>query len=330
MLLMEMRTMTGNADNKRSLAGWVWGFMLLLVGAIFLALNMGLIRLEGAITLPLVAGGVAILALPLLIAWLINRDQWALLLPAWVFLSLAVILVIVWLQPVDPQVIPMAILVQIAIPFLVTYLANRQRWWALIPAYALLALAAVIALTMLQTPETMLGGVTLILVALPFWWLYIRNRNRWWALIPAGGLSVIALPTIFLSGQQLGGHVEFIVFTGLLAIFFVIVWITHRKLDWALWIAGGFVVSIGLSFIRPEFLQSWPVVLLALGAYVVSRQIVGRRAKKAPPTPPTAAPQAGKPPLEALETPPEAPPVRPAEGVTFRPLNIPPQEPPKD
>jgi hypothetical protein len=307
--------------------------MLILAGALFLAINMDLVSLEGTFTLPMIAGGVAALALPFLIAWLINREQSWTLVPAWVFVSLAVILMIIWLELPQPQIAPVVVLVQIAIPFLVTYLANRQNWWALIPTYVMLVLAALVALTALRTPEEMMGGIALIFVALPFWWIYMRDRSRWWALIPAGGLSAIALPLMFLSSQRLIGQGEFILFTALLAVLFVIVWVTNRRLDWALWTAGGFVISIGLAIIRPEFRQSWPVVLLALGGYIVSRQLFGRREKKAaqaqqaqPGAPQGKAPSATV--LPPSERPPEPVPPRHADDVTFRPLDIPSDEPP--
>jgi drug/metabolite transporter (DMT)-like permease len=326
--------MTGNTGKRHSMAGWVWGFLLILAGALFLAINLNLVSLEGPMILFLVAGGVALLAVPLLIAWLINREQWWTLIPAWIFLSLAVLLVVSRLEFPYSQAIPLIVLVQIAVPFFVAYLANRQNRWTLIPAYAALALAALAALTILRTPEEMLAGIALIFIALPFWWAYMRDRGRWWALIPAGGMSAVALPLMFFSSQRLSGREEFILYTGLLTALFIVVWITNRRLDWALWIAGGFIISIALTFIRPEFRQSWPVVLLALGAHVVSRQLFGRRPGKTAPTPPPPAAQASQPPSEAAlpssEKPPEPTPPRSVEGVTFRRLDIPPDEPPKD
>ncbi len=181
--------MTGNTDRRYPVAGWVWGFLLILAGALFLVVNLDLVSLEGNAVLPLIAGGIALLALPLLIAWLINRDQWWMLIPAWVLLSLALLVVIIWLEFPYPQIIPLIILVQIAVPFLVAYLVNRQNWWVVIPAYVMLVLAALTALTLLRTPEDMLAGIALIFVALPFWWIYMRDRSRWWALVPAGGMN---------------------------------------------------------------------------------------------------------------------------------------------
>lgn len=322
-------TGTGQTGKRQPIVGWVWGLMLILAGALFLAIEMDVLSLEGVVTLPIVAGGVAALSLPFVIVWLVNREQWWGLIPAWGFVSLAAIVMITWLGTPYTQFTPVIVFVQIAIPLLVAYLVNRQNRWVLIPTYVMFALAALTALTVLKTSRDMLVGITLIFIALPFWWLYVRDHNRWWTLIPAGGLSGVALPLMFLSSQLLNRQEEFILFTGLLATLFIIIWATNRKLGWALWIAGGFILSIGLALVRPQFRQSWTVVLLALGAYIVSRQLFGRRRKKRPQAPhpaPPATPRS-KPPsgtqLPPSERPPEPP--RPADDVTFRPLDIPPE-----
>lgn len=68
--------------------------------------------------------------------------------------------------------------------FALVFLAERARWWALIPAYVFAVTGAFILV------EPLLWGDAdavywLIAVGAPFLVTYLTNTRRWWALIPA-------------------------------------------------------------------------------------------------------------------------------------------------
>jgi hypothetical protein len=85
-----------------------------------------------------------------------------------------------------------------AVPGLIfawAFVRNRDRWWAAIPAGALLGLAGLIGsaeASWLPTESTsaslLLGGIGLGFVAVA-----VRTPERWWAVIPAGVLLTLAV-----------------------------------------------------------------------------------------------------------------------------------------
>ena len=94
--------------------------------------------------------------------------------------------------------------------FLYMFLANRTQWWAIIPGFALLGLAALIALDeFLPRVGDALGG-TIFLggIGLAFWVIYFLNREHWWAIIPGGVMFTVALvaglDSVF-GGAETGG-----------------------------------------------------------------------------------------------------------------------------
>jgi predicted membrane protein len=86
------------------------------------------------------------------------------------------------------------VLVAIAIPFLAVYYRDRRLWWALIPAYVLIAIGLMVALIGLGVlGDLLVPSYVMFAIAIPFFFVYFRNRKLWWALIPAGILAVIGV-----------------------------------------------------------------------------------------------------------------------------------------
>ena len=74
------------------------------------------------------------------------------------------------------------------------FATERRRWWAAIPAGALLGLAAVTAWTEVAGRDDAVGGALFLgMVALGFWAVRARDRRQWWAIIPAGATTTLAL-----------------------------------------------------------------------------------------------------------------------------------------
>src|SRR5574341_362897 len=194
--------------NVRSFLAWVWAGVLVAVGGAVLAGSTGLLPAgpEGSVLL-VAAGGMALLSIPFLARWLVHRDErWAIV-TAWVFLGLAILLGVVYLQPPAGQVIAIVALGEIAAPFAVAYFTDRRQWWALIVAYGLLILGILVALTLLGVTLEILGALALVTIALPFWVVYLTNRAEWWALIPAGiiGTMGVVLLVLFSLTQTVSG-----------------------------------------------------------------------------------------------------------------------------
>lgn len=157
--------------------------------------------------------------------------------------------------------------------FWTAYARNRRRWEHLIPAWTLLALAAMVFLGTLPTvnprviTSLLFGGL-----AVAFGHIYWLDRvDRWWALIPGGFLlvlgAVIALSSAVANIQGLGA----VLFLGMGAVFFLLYALTRAHRQWWAIIPGGVLMLFGL-FVLPvdggqwsAMARWWPLLLMVLG-----------------------------------------------------------------
>lgn len=300
--------------SARPFLAWVWAGLLIVGGAAFLGINTGLIPYAGPL-IPLLALGLATLAVPFVARWLVRRAEWWAALTAWVFVALAGLLIVMALDLPYPQIVGMVVLVEIALPFGAVFASNRQRRWALIPFYALLALAALLGLTILNIPLETLGALALLAAALPFWAIYMQDRGQWWALIPAGAISVVGvllLAAFTFLKPGTGGF--YVLVNTTLAVVCLALWLTVRRLGWALWLAIGFGLAAVLSIWFPS-LANWALVALAMGVYISYRQIEAAQRRRAAAAPPAQAqPSQPPPPSPAIPRPSAPPPATPPPG----------------
>jgi hypothetical protein len=90
------------------------------------------------------------------------------------------------------SLIAIAILGGIGATFFVVYLTNRQQWWALIPAYVFWAITGIVFLSdIIGIGGNLMGAYVMFAIAAPFIYVYGRNRQHWWALIPGGIMAAI-------------------------------------------------------------------------------------------------------------------------------------------
>jgi hypothetical protein len=160
--------------------------------------------------------------------------------------------------------------------FLYVFLTNRTRWWALIPGFALLSLAVLIALDQFL-PEIgdVLGG-TLFLggIGLAFWVIYFINREHWWAVIPGGVLFTLALVaglSPVLEGIETGG--VFLLGLGLTFGLLSLLPTPQGRMRWAL-IPAGVLLAMGLVITTAAtgiIKYLWPAALILVGLYLLFR-----------------------------------------------------------
>ncbi len=175
-----------NTRSKKQ--GIVWGGLLIIFGV--LALIETVTNLSAWIWVAvLVVGGLAVYAI-----YATDRTEKWLLIISYAMLAVAVLVTLLTLEVLADPYVATYVLLVIAFPFLFAFLRNRTRWGYLIPAYVLLAVGVFVPLTDLGVLDDNLT-VTYVLfaVAIPFYVVFIRNTKNWWALIPAGILSVIGL-----------------------------------------------------------------------------------------------------------------------------------------
>ncbi|MCP4418465.1 MAG: hypothetical protein GY805_17745 [Chloroflexi bacterium] len=124
--------------------------------------------LQGELIAPFVLTAVA---LPFLVGYLRNREQWGLLIPAYVLLAVGVMVWLIERGILNDLLIPAYVMFAIAIPFFVVYGRNSQQWWALIPG----GIMTVIGLSFLIA-EAMAGYVVPAVLILAGIGILVRQR----------------------------------------------------------------------------------------------------------------------------------------------------------
>lgn len=267
-------------SNNRPFTAWVLAGALILGGIGYLVDALGIVTYTGPM-IPVLAGGISLLALPFFARWFAGRDQWWALISSWIFISMAITLMVIFIEP-PAQVVAIVVLLEVALPFAVTAILDQTRWWAWIPAYALLAVAILMGLTIAQIPNEMLGAFALLLTALPLWGLYMLDRSRTWALIPAGLVSLIAilLLVLFSIVQIANSPMAMMFFQGTLAVVSFILWVTNRRLDWGLWLGIGLGLSALATFWFPDGV-GFAIIALSVGSYILFKQVQSGRSSAA-------------------------------------------------
>lgn len=156
------------------------------------------------------------------------------------------------------------------------YFSDRSEAWLLIPGYALLAVALLIALVTVDIlMDEAIAFYVLSAIALPFLVVFFRDRAQWWALIPAYVLFVVGLMVALIGWGILDDLLvpAYVMFA--IAIPFFVVFARDTRNWWAL-IPGGILAVIGLSFLIAEAAAQYiaPVLLILVGAWILARQFM--------------------------------------------------------
>lgn len=193
-----------NTPTKR--AGLVWGGLLIVFGVMALLetfLDIG----PWIWVAVLVVGGLAVYGV-----YAIDRTEKWLVVIAYAMLAIAGLITLLTLNLLADPYVATYVLLAIALPFFLAFLYNRQRWGLLIPAYVLLAVGVMVPLQDLGILNDLLTtAYVLFAVAIPFFVVYLRNTKNWWALIPAGILTAIAVSFLIAEAA-----VEYIFAAGLI------------------------------------------------------------------------------------------------------------------
>jgi len=165
--------------------------------------------------------------------------------------------------------------------FLGVFLNNREHWWALIPGFALVGIGATILISSIfpRLGDFLSGPLILGGIGIGFFAVYLIERTNWWAIIPAGvmtTLAVVAGLDEFFSGTGTGG----IFFLGLGLTFAIVALLptAQGKMNWA-WIPAGILTFMGLIVMAAAenlFNYIWPIGLIALGIFFVYRAVLSR------------------------------------------------------
>ena len=282
----------GYVDQFTDPQFWIWVFALVcMLAVIEYALSdwkeWGWLFPAGAfggtaLVLLLATNGVnsAVVAAPIFLGMFIpfaaiymtdrTRNWWALI-PGGIMLFMALILPVI--DNADGEWVGAMILLMIALAFLIVYLTGRRRTWAMLVAYIFGVLSIGPMLAAYKNMGAYFGSVLMFAIALPFFIVYFRMPENWWAIIPAGALSTIGVvAALAIAGMiqdaRSGGYANAFLMAGLAATFAVI-WLRHHR-DWAriVTIVLG-ILAIASVFFFGYYEIFWPVAFIAGGIYLL-------------------------------------------------------------
>jgi hypothetical protein len=248
---------------------WGWLFPAGIFGGLAATIWLATSEIGGfAVAAPLFIG----LTIPFAAAYLTDRARhWWALIPGGVMLFLTLTLLLT--DMAGGEIVGALFLFMIAAAFLAVYLNQRSRLWALIVAYVMAVLGVAPLMAMGGETAAYFGPIFLLAVALPFLVVYFRTPERWWAIIPAGAVTSVAVVAAlaianFIQSETQAAYANAVLMGGLAATFAVI-WLRHAK-AWAqivtlalaaLAVASLFFVSYSQVF--------WPIAIVLVGAYLI-------------------------------------------------------------
>ncbi|MFM8321239.1 MAG: hypothetical protein ACKOC5_10020 [Chloroflexota bacterium] len=162
--------------------------------------------------------------------------------------------------------------------FLSWFTQGRHNWWALIPGFALLSVAASILLDLFAPALAELFSGSLVLggIGLSFWLIYLFDRSRWWALIPGGVLLTLA--SMVVLENRMGDAMTVGVFFAGMGLTFALVAVLPNpvgEMRWA-WIPAGILLVIGFMFIATAgdlLIYVMPLALILIGLAMMFRTL---------------------------------------------------------
>jgi len=162
--------------------------------------------------------------------------------------------------------------------FLAGLWQKEEHWWMAIPGFALLGLSGTIVVEEMLTGFPFGGSIFLGSVGAGFVVVYLREREHWWAVIPGGVLTTLAVVAGLdeVTGWENGG----VFFLGLGLTFAAVALLPtpQGKMTWA-WIPAG--VLLLLAVITSASLEGifdilWPLALVVLGGAILYRNYLRR------------------------------------------------------
>lgn len=168
--------------------------------------------------------------------------------------------------------------------FLVWFFMGTENWWRAIPAFTLLGIGGGLFLAW-RNPAWADYGPSLALagIALGFWAVLIVRREQWWALVPAGALTTVAVLLALWSRMALAGRMAvLLVGMGLTWLLLYALRYNQRDTRWASVPAGALLLLGGVTLIgalpMPALVRNWwPIALVVAGLVAVIGGLATRK-----------------------------------------------------
>ena len=250
--------------------GLIWGLILMAVGGLLMARNLGYDVAVTPTFWMLVFGALSALSF---IRYLTgDLKRWGRLVPACLF---AAFVVMIGLSEADVRssIIGAPLFVALLIPFIVAVIADSQKnYWAVIPAtlFGTLALATLLDN---RADSNLFGAVAAFIMAAPFFFVYFTQPKQRWAIIPAGILGSIGLTALLLAldpaldHSSLKGVMVSLGFAATFGVLYLRRGTVHA--EWSKYPAIVFSFIALLSLVENTGVNGGPLILIALGLLVL-------------------------------------------------------------
>jgi hypothetical protein len=163
------------------------------------------------------------------------------------------------------------------VAFIIQINRPERPWWPLIPGVTLLGIGTSILLgVLLPSVERYLGGALVLGgIGLAFLLVYLRQREHWWAVIPAGVMFTLALVSTLDQGIYWNIDTGGVFLMGLGVTFLVVAWLPGQNQRWA-YIPGGILAAMGMLIAGAS--GAWlnivgPTIIILLGGWLIFRSL---------------------------------------------------------
>ena len=180
--------------------------------------------------------------------------------------------------------------------FLVWFFTGTEHWWRAIPAFTMLGIGAWLILTWKNIG---LGGwspsLVLFGMAIGFWAILIVRKEHWWALVPAGVLTTVAvLFGLWDQLDQTGRLAVLLIGIGLMFLLLYIMRYDEHDARWAAVPAGALLLLGVVTLVDALFSTSrtpaalvdwWPIALVIAGLLLIIISLAVRKPAETAPLP---------------------------------------------
>lgn len=168
------------------------------------------------------------------------------------------------------------------VTFLYFYNLNREQWWAAILGFAMLGISVLIAVAEYGPSgwKDMAVGIFMLSIGLSFLFVYLRNREMWWSIIPMGFGTTIGIMSILETLLGEGDVTGAVFFLGGALTFGLLGFVPASKgsMSWA-FIPAVVMLIVGVVILAAEYEASQIVgaaALVMVGLILILRTFTRR------------------------------------------------------